>query len=154
MLGAGKVNLIDGGMGDDLVDYSRFDGVNVDLSISARGSTGVSSDIIRNVEGIIGSAGADHLSGNDFDNIIEGGMGNDTMEGGIGADTFLFDGNFGHDKILDFGEADKVELVLSEGSTYEIQDNELVINNQGVFNSVSFENDFELSEAQIIATVI
>ena len=81
-------------------------------------------------------------------------MGNDTMEGGIGADTFLFDGNFGHDKILDFGEADKVELVLSEGSTYEIQDNELVINNQGVFNSVSFENDFELSEAQITATII
>jgi hypothetical protein len=62
----------------------------------------VNNDVIR------GLGGADIINGGGGDDVIDGGRGNDTMSGGSGADMFLFDNSVvtGKDKILDFDISD------------------------------------------------
>ena len=61
--------------------------------------------------------GADNFqdTGNALNNVIQGGTGNDVLRGGGGDDTFVFTGNFGHDRIMDFdavlaGGQDKIDI--------------------------------------------
>ncbi|MBI0097314.1 MULTISPECIES: calcium-binding protein [unclassified Snodgrassella] len=56
---------------------------------------------------LIGGAGNDILYGGDGDDIIIGGTGNDYLEGGEGSDLFIFDKNFGNDKLLEFNRSGK-----------------------------------------------
>ena len=81
--GHGGDDLLDGGEGDDNLD----------------GGTG--NDVL------IGGAGNDILYGGDDDDIITGGTGNDYLEGGEGSDLFIFDKNFGNDKLLEFNPSGK-----------------------------------------------
>ena len=55
-----------------------------------------------------GGAGRDRLSGGAGDDWLEGGTGNDWLEGGAGADWFVYSG--GVDRIVDFQEADRIQL--------------------------------------------
>ena len=78
---------IDGGGGFDFVDYgfSRWS-VTADLQTKLT-SGGFGADRLSNVEGIIGSAYGDRLTGDGGNNSIRGGAGNDTLDGGDGRDT-------------------------------------------------------------------
>ena len=49
-----------------------------------------------------GGAGNDRLEGRDGDDVITGGAGNDRMWGGDDSDTFVFAAGFGNDRIYDF----------------------------------------------------
>ncbi len=75
--------------GYDIASYAHAGGaVTVDLSLSGgyqnTGSAG--QDKLFNIEGLLGSNHADHLTGNSADNWIEGGLGDDTIDGGDGFD--------------------------------------------------------------------
>ncbi len=84
---------IDGGDGVDTLDFSGpfygdYDAVRVDLSTTTiqipRALQGM---VIKNVENVIGTQGADDIKGDAHDNVLEGGDGNDTLDGGAGFDT-------------------------------------------------------------------
>ncbi|PCL20389.1 hypothetical protein CPT77_07575, partial [Snodgrassella alvi] len=81
--GHGGDDLLDGGDGNDNLDG------------------GAGNDVL------IGGAGNDILYGGDDDDIIIGGTGNDYLEGGEGSDLFIFDKNFGNDKLLEFNPSGK-----------------------------------------------
>ncbi len=104
-------NRIDGGAGFDTVSYeTATEGVNVLLS-TGRGAGGAAADRLTSIEGLIGSAFGDRLTGDASANVIEGGAGNDRLRGGGGSDAFVFkfaDGSTGADRILDFGRDDVI----------------------------------------------
>ena len=81
--GHGGDDLLDGGDGNDNLDG------------------GAGNDVL------ISGAGNDILYGGDDDDIIIGGTGNDYLEGGEGSDLFIFDKDFGNDKLLEFNPSGK-----------------------------------------------
>lgn len=130
--GTGNDTLM-GGAGIDMVSYeSALAGVAVSLANSAAQNTGGAGvDIIRQFEGIVGSAFADTLTGSKLDDILKGEAGNDildggrgvdTLYGGAGADKFLFssavDSSNAYDVIADFSqrEGDFIDLSLIDAN--------------------------------------
>jgi VCBS repeat-containing protein len=115
-------NYIDGGAGTDTVTYAGLStGVTVVLSGSAATSPegnsyvglvsggGVTGDHLVNVENVIGTSGADTITGDANNNVLTGGAGADTVSGGAGDDTIVFsqdnavdhyDGGTGTDTLL------------------------------------------------------
>jgi Ca2+-binding RTX toxin-like protein len=85
--GAGADQLI-GGAGNDTANYAASaSGVSVSL-VTGRGSGGdAHGDSLTGIEGLIGSAYADHLVGDGADNRLRGGAGADFLDGGAGVDT-------------------------------------------------------------------
>jgi Ca2+-binding RTX toxin-like protein len=96
---------INGGGGSDTASYAHASGsVEVYLNLGGGGSSGADgADIFVSIENVTGSAYDDILTGNNSDNVLDGGAGhdliyarggNDTMIGGAG-DDFLrgYDGN-------------------------------------------------------------
>ena len=87
----------DGGAGKDTVDYR--DAVLVGGGIRANLASGtvsklnrgvlIGSDVLRNVEGIVGTRYADTLVGSNGDDDLTGGGGNDVISGGAGRDHFF-----------------------------------------------------------------
>ncbi|MBE9640255.1 DUF4347 domain-containing protein [Salipiger mangrovisoli] len=120
---------VDGGEGFDLLDFvTARDGVTVDLSNTAAQlvSEHEGTDTYVNIEGVLGGAFGDHLTGNAEANLLDGdhltgnaeanlldgglgddmltgGAGNDLLVGGLGADSLY--GNQGED-VLDGGIGD------------------------------------------------
>ncbi|WP_299414732.1 DUF4214 domain-containing protein [uncultured Sulfitobacter sp.] len=124
ILSGGGADSIDGGLG---IDRVSFDGLARDAGLSsgsfrvtvdlANGSASVSDAaaplVLTSVEGVIGSAYADYLEGNENGNVLLGLRGNDHLIGADGADT-LYSGT-GRDT-LDGGMGDDLYFV----STSEI----------------------------------
>lgn len=82
-------NSLSGGAGVDTVSYSSAAGkVVVNLSLTGMQKTG---DVLAGFENIRGSAYGDHLTGDRNANLIDGGLGKDTMYGGAGDDTYVVD---------------------------------------------------------------
>jgi Ca2+-binding RTX toxin-like protein len=86
-------NVLDGSTGTDTVSYaygvSGTTGVTVSLALtSAQDTGGSASDTLVGIENLTGSAYADRLTGNNLDNVLDGGAGVDTMSGGDGSDTY------------------------------------------------------------------
>ena len=96
--------------GNDSFDFHFFsDDLTIDLTPGAWSDVGLSIDVntgssnIRTdtlqiaedtiIENVITGSGDDTITGNDYNNIIDGGAGSDTLNGGLGDDTFLFDNN-------------------------------------------------------------
>lgn len=124
----GGDDLGSGGSGDT-IDVSGFNslgfGAEIDLrpghfsSIGADGNgnswawdvaaqTGIDPDpgnvaiaFGTDIENAIGTDHYDHIIGNDLDNRITGGKGNDILEGGAGVDTYVFSSGDGTDTIVD-----------------------------------------------------
>lgn len=113
-------DLIDGGDGIDTASYAgATSGVTVNLGYTwAQNTGGAGSDIILNIEYLVGSAHADSLTGNTGSNRIDGGSGNDTLTGCGGNDVFNFstalDEATNVDVITDFhrsaGDNDRIRL--------------------------------------------
>jgi Ca2+-binding RTX toxin-like protein len=107
----GRADIINGGTGNDTVDYSSAPrGMTITLAGSSDGSAvldamtsvtytpigpvtvhqeAVTEDVLRGVENVIGTAVDDHIFGNSSNNRLEGGAGDDVIEGGGGVDTIL-----------------------------------------------------------------
>ena len=80
--GAGLSGSIDGGAGNNWLDYSAYTtGVTVNLATGAATGFGAATANIVNVRG---GSGNDTLTGNTKGNILIGGAGNDTLIGGSG----------------------------------------------------------------------
>lgn len=110
-IGAAELDgTIDGGSGVNTLDYSSSDykdnegnniGVKVDLSEgSATSVSGGAKDKVQNISNLIGSAYDDTLIGNDRDNVIIGGQGNDRLEGRGGYNTYIFEEDWGIDQVI------------------------------------------------------
>ena len=103
-------DIFDGGDGSDTIDYSGLaaaTSIDVDLNVDSDLGTAdidaevtvgnVGTQVIRNVENVVGSAGQDSIRGDDADNRIDGFDNNDEIRGGLGDDV-LFGGN-GFDRL-------------------------------------------------------
>lgn len=117
-MGADTLN---GGDGFDMASYTMSDtGVTVSLANdSLRSGAEALDDVLISIEGLVGSAYGDMLHGDEAANRLNGGAGNDTLRGNGGADSFVFDDDFGSDRIADFQDgSDLIDLRLY-GSTDE-----------------------------------
>jgi hypothetical protein len=120
-VGAGD-DVYDGGTGNNTVEYpSATNSITVDLTVEGRsgqstlgGTTigallasagfavtlpvgyaqgaDIGTDVLVDVQNVIGGAGNDTITGNSGANIITGAGGNDTINGGGGTDTAVFSG--------------------------------------------------------------
>ena len=89
---------MDGGPGTDLASY-LYDGTSVfvDLGIAGPQPTGAGSDSLANIEGLIGTRGADVLRGDGGPNLLLSYGGADVLEGRGGAD--VLDGGADEDSL-------------------------------------------------------
>ncbi|MEO6092863.1 MAG: peroxidase family protein [Novosphingobium sp.] len=80
---------IDGGAGNDTIVFATAAAaITFDLAITnVQDTGGAGSDKIINVENVVGSAFNDKLYGDDGDNVLTGGAGNDLLDGRGGIDT-------------------------------------------------------------------
>ena len=121
--GAGSDNLI-GGAGLDWASYAELtatQAITVNLATGAvTGAAG--TDVLSEVENVLGGAGNDSLLGNDLANLLSGGAGidrlnggegNDTLDGGDGAD--IMSGGNGDDVFI-VGDGDVVSEALGQGT--------------------------------------
>ncbi len=92
---------INGGAGIDLVSYSgSTTGVTINLATNSHSGGDAAGDTISNIEGVIGSAHADTITGNTGDNFLAGGISNDILTGGNGSDIYFFNRADGLDQVL------------------------------------------------------
>lgn len=116
-IGGAGADTMNGGTGLDIVDYSNSDaGVTVDLSTNTFSGGDAEGDSGEAIDGIIGSAYDDVLTGFDLEstdpsdpytNVISGGAGNDTISGLGGDDTLS--GDEGDDTIIGGAGADTID---------------------------------------------
>ena len=107
-------DVLDGGEGIDLASYENAAAaVIVDLSTSTLQNTrGDGLDLLRNIEGLIGTRFGDKLTGSSADDILRGGEGVDTLIGGLGADVLSGDAG---DDVLDGGAGGDVASYATAG---------------------------------------
>ncbi len=99
--GLGKDTLRGNG-GYDSVTYGLAKkAVTVNLANSALNKGEAAGDTFQSIEGLGGSNFKDKLTGNDIGNIINGGLGSDTLTGGAGADAFVFSSALSKTKNVD-----------------------------------------------------
>jgi Ca2+-binding RTX toxin-like protein len=93
--GNGGNDSINGGSGLDIAMYrSATAAVTVDLGNSTATADGLGgTDILHNIEGVVGSDFADSLTGSSGDNVFQGRKGNDTLNGAGGNDTADYHGD-------------------------------------------------------------
>lgn len=83
LVGGGGDDTLSGGGGTDTASYEDHDGgVTVALQTASGNGSGGESDGITEIENLIGSPGADVLTGSTVANSIEGGDGDDAIGGG------------------------------------------------------------------------
>lgn len=82
---------LDGLGGSDTVVYSNASSaVTINLATTtAQDTGGAGSDLLKNIENIRGSIYNDTLTGDDNDNVLDGGFGIDALTGGAGNDTYI-----------------------------------------------------------------
>jgi Ca2+-binding RTX toxin-like protein len=116
LTGDALANTLDGGAGNDTVDYSGRTGsvlVTLNGGTDARVTIGgVAEDTLRNVENIIGGSGSDTIIGDARANVLIGGGGGDILKGGLGSD--ILDGGIGSDT-ADFSDKTASVVVALDG---------------------------------------
>ncbi|HJR23166.1 MAG TPA: calcium-binding protein, partial [Dongiaceae bacterium] len=106
--GAGADRIAGGGENDTASYASSKAGVTVDLSNSSNNMGGdAAGDILLQIEGVIGSAFADSLTGHAGNDTLDGGSGNDTLKGGDGLDGLY--GGAGNDALFGGDKDDLLE---------------------------------------------
>lgn len=127
LVGAGGMDVIEGGAGDDTVnsgganDMVILDGTG--LNATATAGLGGGNNSVRAGDGddtVIGGSGDDTVKAGDGDDSVNGGAGNDvlftskgdmdTLTGGAGDDAFIIKAGTGHTVITDFDAPGSDEL--------------------------------------------
>jgi Ca2+-binding RTX toxin-like protein len=113
IVGTAGDDTIDGGGGVDTIDYSgASSGVVVDLR--GNSASGQGTDVLRNIENVIGSTSNDVITGSDGANVLDGGGGNDTIDGGDGDDELI--GGAGDDTVSFRSSSSGVTVNLKTGT--------------------------------------
>lgn len=102
---------IDGGGGIDWFDASRLN-AGITLNLASGYVYGSDKSTISGIENVLGTKSADVLTGDRYDNVIDGNGGNDRIYGGAGNDT-LIAGN-GNSQL--YGECGNDTLVYTVGT--------------------------------------
>jgi len=89
--GAGNDSL-DGGLGADTVSYAGTASAVTVILLSGQATGGAGTDQLLGFENIIGSDFNDSLTGDGSDNVLVGGLGNESLNGGAGLDTADYSG--------------------------------------------------------------
>jgi Ca2+-binding RTX toxin-like protein len=106
--------------GTDGFDTVYYDGAEVTAAVSVTlgndtlasvVSGGAGADVLKDIEGVVGSGYNDTLAGNGDANLLDGGFGNDSLSGNAGADTLT--GGEGDDTFV--GGADNDSIVGGNG---------------------------------------
>ncbi|MES2432862.1 MAG: calcium-binding protein [Pseudomonadota bacterium] len=100
LVGGAGADRLDGGAGFDTADYSASSAITVSLATPANNTGVATGDVFVSIEALLSGAGADNLTGNNLQNRLDGGSGNDTLMGLGGADDFIY--HAGADRITDF----------------------------------------------------
>jgi Ca2+-binding RTX toxin-like protein len=97
--GSGTIDVLKGEDGDDILRVSG----------NSRGSLngGIGNDVIE------GGSANDNIAGGSGTDRISGGGGNDLILGGSQSDTFVFEDNFGVDRLTDFSSVNTEDIDLS-----------------------------------------
>ena len=104
---------IDGGNGQDLIDYSASaQGVKVNLETGSGSAGDATGDTYVSIENVIASSNADSIIGSDADNFVSGESGNDFISGADGSDVLF--GAEGNDYI--YGGEFELRYALSEAN--------------------------------------
>lgn len=140
--GDGNANVIEGGLGDDVInggagiDTASYEGSNAAVTVNlgltgALNTIGAGSDTLSAIENLTGSGFADTLTGSSADNVIDGGFGNDTIaassgndtvtggggndliDGGAGTDTAVYSGNRADYSIVSARTGTKTSLIIT-----------------------------------------
>lgn len=110
LAGDSDVDVYDGGAGIDVVDYAPLTpgrAVVVDLAAEtamevasevSQGAPNPPTDILVGFENVVGSPGADVITGDSNDNVLRGGAGDDVVAGGEGNDVFVATEGDGNDR--------------------------------------------------------
>jgi len=99
LIGGAGADVLDGGDGRDLVDYSAsLAGVTVDLAAGTGLGGDAEGDRLYNIEIVTGSALSDIVLADGEANALSGGAGDDTLDGRSGADTLF--GGTGNDSLV------------------------------------------------------
>ncbi len=111
--GGANDDVLDGEAGNDLLDLSDATGAIAFTLVQSSSGTavnltgvGLGNDNYRNMEGVIGGAFNDTLTGSTAADNIQGGAGNDSLTGDAGADTI--DGGTNDDIIAGGGDSDSL----------------------------------------------
>jgi Ca2+-binding RTX toxin-like protein len=92
--GGAGADALDGGYGSDTASYvGSAAAVTVDLGLGTANGGDAEGDTLSSIENLVGSANADTLTGDSYDNILEGGAGADALNGGDGSDTSSYAGS-------------------------------------------------------------
>ncbi len=112
--GPGDIDSFDGGDGVDTIDWSQSAQVGGAFNLAA-GTAG--AEAMLNFENLVGTLGADLITGSDAANVLRGELGDDTIFGGIGDDTLF--GEAGVDS-LNGGDGYDVASYLTSGGAVRV----------------------------------
>lgn len=149
--GGDGFNVLDGGTGTNTVSYASApgdEGISVDLvvgsgSVTAYVNLGSGSDLLSNIQNVIGSAFDDNIGGDDNNNALDGGDGNDSLDGGLlGDDTLL--GGAGDDILYGWAGSDSLDGGAGANDIAVFEDN---------FSSYTFAYSVALGRWTITNTI-
>ncbi|HEX4738402.1 MAG TPA: hypothetical protein VH331_12660, partial [Allosphingosinicella sp.] len=120
--GGARNDTLDGGAGIDTLSYAgAAGGVTVSLAVTTPQDTGgAGTDTVSNFENLTGSSFADTLTGNDADNVIDGGAGADHMIGGLGNDVYYVDNR---EDVVTENPGEGTDEVRTTLASYTLPDN-------------------------------
>ncbi len=140
LIGGAGDDSLNGGEGRDLADYGATTaGVVVDLGAGIASGSEVGSDQLSGIEDGTGGSGGDGLVGDDLDNALGGGAGNDSLSGSGGDDSLT--GGEGAD-LLDGGTGDDV-LVGGIG-------NDVLVGGAGLAGLIDASNVLQTDEGFLV----
>jgi serralysin len=121
---------MDGGTGIDLIDHTAYDGA-YSFNMTT-GLTNFTSEIYSNFEKTIMGDGDDTVIGNVSNNVIDGGVGNDSLSGGSGSDTLI--GSTGNDVLNGNSGIDSMSGGIGDDNYYVDNTGDIVVEglNQGI----------------------
>ncbi|MBO7080912.1 MAG: hypothetical protein J6V99_02590, partial [Neisseriaceae bacterium] len=129
--------------GDDILYYDQQDNIINPLAGNDTVYAGYGNDIIQL------TAGNNTVYADDGNDVIISGYGNDYIEGGLGDDVYIFNRNFGQDRVLNFNpnQADNDVIQISASlKQYHItrNENDLIIQDKyNQNNQITVQDYFE-----------
>jgi Ca2+-binding RTX toxin-like protein len=119
----------------DVVSFAGSTGpITIDLDpgeLHPGSATGDGTDVVQNVEGIVGSPANDTISGDNADNVIFGGAGDDTIAGDAGDDC-----EFGNDGNDTFDENEGT--TTAQGGTGTDNGEDVIFGNAGLDDTITY----------------
>ena len=124
LIGGAGNDTLNGGAGIDTVDYSYLtSGFSLSLAVTTAQSVATGdSDILSNIENVIGGAGDDNLTGTTGNNVLSGGLGDDRLTGGLGDDTLI--GGAGSNDVAVFAGLQASYSIVTNNGVVTVVDNQ------------------------------